>query len=555
MANQYLKANPDWNEDEKPALAGSASMPWHPPWVRVAFACIAVLVGVTGGLGNALVSVNLSSIQGSLGLTPTEGAWLPAAYIMCNVTSNLLVFKFRQQYGMRIFAEIGLGLYALVALLHLFVSGFEMAVMVRAASGFAGAATSTLAVLYMIQALPKKYTGQMLVVGVGIAQLATPLAWLISPTLLEFGEWHNLYLFEAGLAIISFAAVVVLKLPPGVHIQAFERLDFVTFALMAPAVAMIVAVLAQGYSQWWFDTPWLAYLLIAALILLTVALFIEHHRRYPLFQTRWLVSSTTMRFLFGAFLIRFLTSEQNFGAVGLLRTLGMGPDQMQILFATILVGTICGIAASALTFGPKTLIPQILFSILLLGIAGFLDYGRSSLDRPNDFLVSQFLLAFGAGMFMGPLILVGVMQALKHGADHIVTFVVMLSITQSLGGLAGSAFFSTYQFHREHTYSTEIVANVDPTRGVVAQRLQQQGQVYGATITDPMLRNAQGTAQLAQIARQEANVRAYNDVFALSAMIAILFLLWSLFQSARAAILKKKTEALTNQSQAGIETT
>lgn len=102
------------------------------------------------------------------------------------------------------------------------------------------------------------------------------------------------------MAVISFAAVVVLKLPPGVHIKAFERLDFLTFALMAPAVAMIVAILAQGYSRWWFDAPWLAYLLIAAVILLTVALFLEHHRRNPLFQTRWLVNGATMRFLFGA---------------------------------------------------------------------------------------------------------------------------------------------------------------------------------------------------------------------------------------------------------------
>jgi MFS family permease len=534
-------------------MAGSASTPWHPPWIRSAYAGVAVLVGVTGGLGNALIFVNLPSIQGSLGLTPAEGAWLPAAYIMSNITSNLLVYKFRQQYGMRLFTEIGLGLYAVVALLHLLVSGFEMAIMVRAASGFASAATSTLAVLYMLQALPKQYTGQMLVVGIGTLLLATPLAWIISPSLLEFGEWHNLYAFEAGLALVSFAAVVVLKLPPGVHIKVFERLDFVTFALMAPAVAMIVAVLAQGYSRWWFDTPWLGYLLIAALVLLAISLFIEHYRRTPLFQTRWLINGATMRFLFGAFLIRFLTSEQTFGAVGLLRTLGMGPDQMQVLFVTILVGTICGIATSAITFGPKTMIPQILISILLLGIGGFLDYGRSSLDRPHDFLVSQFLVAFGAGMFMGPLILVGVMQALKYGADHIITFVIMISMTQNLGGFAGSAFFSTYQLHREHTYSTEIVANLNPTQGVVAQRLKQQRQFYGSTIADPALRGAQGIAQLAQVARREANVRAYNDVFALSGIIAMLFLLWSLFRRLYSVILKKKVDAPTDHPHAGTE--
>ncbi|RSZ58402.1 MFS transporter [Massilia atriviolacea] len=533
-------------------MPGSASMPWHPPHIRFAYACVALLVGITGGLGNALVSANLPAIQGTLGLTPAEAAWLPAAYIMVNVTSNLMVFKFRQQYGLRLFAEIGLSLYAFVTLLHLLVGGFEMAILVRAASGLAAATTSTLAMLYMLQAAPKKYTGKMLVLGVGIAQIATPLAWLMSPALLDMGQWHNLYLFEAGLALCSLAAVVVLKLPPGIHIKVIEPLDFVTFALVAPAVAMIVAVLAQGFTRWWFDTPWLAWLLIAAVLLLTIALFIEHHRANPLIQTRWLMMGPTIRFMIGAFLIRFLTSEQTYGAVGLLRTLGMGPDQMQPLFAVILAGTICGMVASSITFSPKTVIPQILFSILLFGVAAWLDYGRTSLDRPHDFFVSQFLVALGAGMFMGPMIMIGIMQALKFGADHVVTFVVMLAMTQSLGGFTGAAALSTYQLHREHVHSTEINAQLNPADPVVAQRLRLQQQVYQGVNTDPALRAAQGVGQLAQISRREANVLAFNDVFALSGVIAILFLGWSLFVAVRLARRQKReAAALLKQAPAG----
>ncbi|WP_243493011.1 MFS transporter [Massilia violaceinigra] len=550
-APQYLKPTPAWEEHEKPTMPGSASMPWHPPHIRFAYACVALLVGITGGLGNALVSANLPAIQGTLGLTPAEAAWLPAAYIMVNVTSNLMVFKFRQQYGLRLFAEIGLSLYAFVTLLHLIVGGFEMAILVRAASGLAAATTSTLAMLYMLQAAPKKYTGKMLVLGVGIAQIATPLAWLMSPALLDMGQWHNLYLFEAGLALCSLAAVVVLKLPPGIHIKVIEPLDFLTFALVAPAVAMIVAVLAQGFTRWWFDTPWLAYLLIAAVLLLTIALFIEHHRANPLIQTRWLMMGPTIRFMIGAFLIRFLTSEQTYGAVGLLRTLGMGPDQMQPLFAVILAGTIVGMVASSITFSPKTVIPQILLSILLFGVAAWLDYGRTSLDRPHDFFVSQFLVALGAGMFMGPMIMIGIMQALKFGADHVVTFVVMLAMTQSLGGFTGAAALSTYQLHREHVHSTEINAQLNPADPVVAQRLRLQQQVYQGVNTDPALRAAQGVGQLAQISRREANVLAFNDVFALSGVIAILFLGWSLINAVRLARRQKReAAALLNQAPA-----
>ncbi|MGH8074928.1 MAG: hypothetical protein ACREO4_12800 [Lysobacter sp.] len=253
-----------------------------------------------------------------------------------------------------------------------------------------------------------------------------------------------------------------------------------------------------------------------------------------------LFSGPAIRFIIGAFLIRFLTTEQSFGMVTMLRTLGMAPEQMQPLFVVILIGTIIGIAASALSFGPKTMIPQILLAIVLIGSAGWLDQHRTSLDRPQDFFLSQFLLSVGAGMFMGPLILVGISQALKHGIDHVVSFIVTLSMTQVMAGLAGAAVLGTYQVHQERVHSAALTAQLDPGNAVVAQRLRLQQQIYAGVVVDPVLRSAQGTAQLAQVVRREANVRAYNDVFRLSGRIAVGFLLWSLLLTIRSTLRNRK---------------
>ncbi len=525
-----LKPIPNWEDHEKPSLPGGASMPWHPPHRRAAYAAVAVLVALTGGLGNALISANLPWITGQMGLQTAEGSWLVAAYLMVNVSANLLVFKFRQEYGLRLFAEIGLGVYAALAVLHLFVGNLTTTLLVRAGSGFAGAACTTLGVLYMLQAAPRRFVGQMLVVGMSLSVLATPVAWLLSPGLLDRGEWQNLYLFEAGLALCAFAAVVVLKLPPGIQIKSFERTDFLTFALLAPALALLVIVLNQGFVRWWFDTPWLGWLLALAVVLLTTGLCIEQQRRNPLLQVHWLLGATMVRFIIGAFLIRFLTNEQNYGMVTMMRTLGMGPEQMAPLFGVILCGVLVGIAIGALTFGPKALIPQLLASIILLGSAAFLDQHRTSLDRPMDFALSQFLAAVGSGMFMGPLMLIGIQRALARGLDHIVSFVVILSLTQNFAGLSGSALLGSYQLHREHVYSSELVSHLDAADPLVAQRLQQQQQAYARLITDPVQLKAQASAALATAARREANVRAFNDVFALSGWIAIGFLSWLLLE-------------------------
>jgi MFS family permease len=546
----YLRRPPDWEEHEKPFLPGSPSMPHHVPWVRLCYALVALLVGLTGALGNALFTANLPTIQGQLGLTAVEAAWLSGAYVTFNVTANLLVYKFRQQYGMRLFAEIGLGIYALITLLHLVLGSYESLVLLRGVSGLAAAVCSSLGTLYMLQATSRKHTLKMLVIGVGLSQLATPLAWMLSPSLLDHGQWQNLYLFEAGLALLAFAAVVVLKLPPGVHIQAFERLDFVTMALLIPGSGLLVAVLVQGYTRWWFDAPELAWMLMGAIGLLSVGLYIEHHRKNPLLHTRWFTQAATIRFVVGAIVLRFLTAEQSYGVIGMLRTLGMTPDQMQSLFAVILLGSVVGMVASSLTMGVENLGKQLLAALLLLGVGTVLDFHRTSFDRPADFFLSQFLMAMGAGIFMGPLMLLGLSQGLKNGANHMLTAILTISLTQTLGGLVGSAALSTYQMHRTQVYTAAIGQQLNTTNPLVAQRLQQQQQALASQTPDMALRAAQGTAQLAQVVRREASVRAYNDVFHVVALIALAYLLWSLLSIGQARRAAAQAAARNHQSNA-----
>ena len=75
--NKY--APREWDPSEKPLMPGSPSTPNHPPAKRFAYLIVGILVTLTGGLGNALVSVNLISLQGTLGAYSTETNWLPAA--------------------------------------------------------------------------------------------------------------------------------------------------------------------------------------------------------------------------------------------------------------------------------------------------------------------------------------------------------------------------------------------------------------------------------------------------------------------------------------------
>ena len=60
----------------------------------------------------------------------------------------------------------------------------------------------------------------------------------------------------------------------------------------------------------------------------------------------------------------------------------------------------------------------------------------------------------------------------------------------------------------------------------VAARVQSGGNAVSSMIADPSLRNLQGIRSLAVAATREANVLAYNDVFMLIAVIAVLTIIW-----------------------------
>lgn len=134
----------------------AAPPPPPPPSLGRSLACatVSVVVGLTQGLGLNLVIANQPAIQGALGAGPVEGAWLLTAYMVASVGLTPLVVKFRMQFGIRLFAELGLGLYVFVCLAHLFSNDLQSAIALRAAAGIAAAPLTSLAFLYMIDAFP-----------------------------------------------------------------------------------------------------------------------------------------------------------------------------------------------------------------------------------------------------------------------------------------------------------------------------------------------------------------------------------------------------------------
>lgn len=511
---------------ERPMMPGSPATPDHNWPTRIMYAVTGITVATVGSLGNGAITANVQNLQGSLGITVTEAAWLPVIFVMTNACMNLILVKFRMQYGLRLFTQIFLGAFVLVCAAHLFVDNYQSTLLVRAIAGMAGAGLSSLGFLYLIQAFPAAHRLKGLIIGIGLTSFAVPIARLIMPGLLQLGDWRAFYLYELGMCLIAWGAVQVVKLPPSEKSRVFDRLDFVTFALFAPGVALLCAVLGLGRIVWWTEAPWLGWAMIGAIILLTAAFVVEYNRTNPLINIRWLTGADMLR-LFGAILlIRMVLSEQTSGAVGFLTVVGLGPDQLMGLFGVILVAMIAGTAVSAFTLNMEKLNKPIAIALGLIAIGAFMDSHSTLLTRPAQLYVSQALIAFASAMFIGPALMLGVVKVLTQGKQNLISFIVMFSVLQNVGGLAGSALTGSLQIIREKFHSNQLAADITAMDPQVVLRLRQLSGAYSSTITDPALLNAEGAALLSRQVTQQANVLAYNDVFLIISVLAAIGCAW-----------------------------
>jgi MFS family permease len=522
-----------------PAPAPPPAFVPMPPLRAAIYAGSSLLLGLTQGLGLNLVSANLTGLQGALHATQIEINWLTAAYMATNITGTLFLYKVRTQFGLRRFAEVGLIIYALVTLAHLFTNDLRSAIAVRAVMGIAAAPLSTLAFYYMLEWLPP---ARKLTIGIAFgvlgAQLAAPLARVISPDLLQIGDWHGLYWLEAGLAMLSLTVIFVLPITHPPRVKIFDLEDFISFPLIAVGFGSIAIVLSVGKLYWWLDTDWIGWLSVLGIAAITLLVMIELNRSHPIINLRWLMSYDMLTILGSLLLFRFLLTEQTI-SVGFFNVLGLQNDQMIPLFTVILLATLAGYMFTAAVMTMENGAKLHCAALVMIAAGAWMDSRVTNLTRPEQFYVSQAMIAFAGAMFLPPALASGFLKAIKGGPAFILSFLVVFLGTQSMGGVLASAVLGTFQTIREKFHSSVLSDHLSLLDPLVAQRIKAYGAAYARVLPDGTLQNAEGVVALGKLATQEANVLAYQDTFLVifyTALAALVLLgLHILYVRARAA--------------------
>lgn len=507
---------------EAPPAAPPPAPPPMPPARAAAYMAASTLLALTQGFGMNLVAANIPQLQGPFGATSAEAVWLMAAYMAPNASLSIALIKIRNQYGLRHFAELGIAVFLVVAALHIFITDLRSAIVLRFFAGIAAAPLSSLGFLYMLEAFPP---ARKLTVGISLAltniSLAPPLTRFISPTLIDLGGVRALLQLELALAMLAFAAIYLLPLTPIPRAKVIEKRDIVSYIFIAIGFGSGAVVLVTGRIYWWLEARWLGELLVVMIAALTIAAVLELNREKPLIDLRWLASREVLHVGAVLVLFRLMLAEQTAVASNFFQIIGLQNDQLTGLYGIVALATVAGGLACAAILKPGREPGIHMTALLFIGIGAFLDSHATNLTRPGQMYLSQSMIAVGGSLFMPPAIAAGFTMALRKGPQYILSFIVVFLVTQSLGGLAGSALFGSFITLREKFHSNMLAQSMTLADPLVANRVSQLSAAYGRIITDPAVLKAEGVALLSQQVTREANVLAHNDAFLIIALLAV----------------------------------
>ncbi|MGP5403940.1 MFS transporter [Psychrobacter celer] len=526
MSNEY-----QFKPHEQPIMVGSPANPDHPARRKIFYLFIGIFVGLTASFQNGLLVANLTQIQGQLGLTPAEGGWISVSYNMTNACITVLLYKIRQQFGMSLFSKITLSFLLAATSLQWLISShlldtpnisiepYYLEIVARGLSGMVASGMTVLGLFYCLQGMPPVKRTSGLILGFGLVQFGIPLSRVISPYLAIDGQLENLFLFQFGLALICFGLINILELPPGNTEEVFEKLDFVSFGFFASGLAALAVVLVQGRILWW-TTPWLVYPLMIAIVGISIALWIETHRKNPMLQVRWMRSRNIIAFMVTGAVMRILLSEQNVGAAGLLANLGYGNDQLVTFYAVIIAASALALIISIFSTNAIDLRRPVIFAVALIALGSWMYVGVSINSAPYTFYLSQFLIAFAAVYFMGPLVFEGFLRAIGSGPAYIISFSVIFSISQTVGGLAGAAAIQAFTTIRTQMHYADMVSSLNLGDPAFSAQVAGTRNMLSNQTTDAAQANIGAVSQVLQGIQRQATVAAYSDLFFLMACLA-----------------------------------
>lgn len=504
-------------------LAGAAGGAKTPDADRIDPVRLGVFGAMTLGMFMAIldiqiVAASLPDIQAGLAASADQITWIQTSYLIAEVMMIPISGYLARAVSTRVLFTISAGGFTLASLACGLSPNMEILVIFRALQGFIGGAMIPLVFATSMTAFPRSRSMQ---ISAGMGLIVT-LAPTIGPTvggyISEALSWHWLFFINVlpGAFITTIVWLYADFDKPDLSL--LKKFDAFGFLMLSAALGIFQYILEEGPDDDWFDSRTISTLMIIA-VAAAVGFFIRMRGnerplvdfsvyRNPNFTAGSLVTACTGVALFGLVYLLPLYLAR-------IRDL----NSLQIGETLAITGVAMFLSAPLVALVARRYDPRIVSALGLVVVAySTHDLVYMTADWSYwELFWPQIGRGAGLMMVMAPLnvIALGTLEPAKVGGAA-----GLFNLSRNLGGAFGLAIINTILNDRTVHHTRMLADNFDLSRPVVIERLQTLTAHFASMgHADPNLAAIQA---LANIARREATVLAFTDVFQLLTLACLM---------------------------------
>jgi DHA2 family multidrug resistance protein len=475
-------------------------------WIAVLGALLGAFMAI---LDISITNASLQDIQGGLGATLDEGAWISTAYLVAEIIVIPLTGFFTRVFSIKKYLLWNSVLFILASLLCGMARSLPQMILFRVLQGFSGGILIPVAITIIMTNLPKAQQP----VGLALFGLSATFAPCIGPTI---GGWLTVnYSWPLIFFINLIPGALLLTLvgyamePAPMQLSLLRDGDWFGIGTMAAALGSLTVILEEGVRKDWWGSS-----LIVSLTWvfgISFVLFLYHELRTPkpfinlrLLTRRNFLISTVLAGIFGYglygsiyMLPYFLASVRKMDAqqIGQI-IMWQGLPQLFIL-----------------PFIPK--IVRRFDSRVLLGF-GFFIFGTSALMNSqltrdwgyDQFFWSQIVRAIGQPFIITPL---STIAYVGIEASEIGSASGLNNMMRNLGGSIGIGSLGALFDHQYHLHFTRLAEATSRFSNVVQAQLSYRTDLLRDR--SPITGVKQAIATIYASLTKESLVMSFGDCF------------------------------------------
>ncbi len=509
---------------EKTIAAVAAALPEHSyesGFRKMIITATVIISAMLELIDTTIVNVALNHISGNLGASIEDVSWVVTSYAIANVIIIPLSGFLGNLLGRRLYFISSILLFTAASLLCGMADNIWVLVIFRFLQGIGGGALlpTSQAILYETFR-PEERGAATGIFSMGLV-LGPTIGPLLGGYLVDNFAWEWCFFVNIPVGILAaWSAYTFIREPKVKHVV--EKIDWTGIGLLSVGIGSLQFILERGESKDWFETPYITWFTIIAVVTLAAFVWWELHYEHPAVDLSVLARSNTLAIaamltfvvgygLYGSLFVFPVFVQRLLGFTALLTGLVLFPSALVTAFLSLPLGIAVQKGVS-----PKKL--------MIFGMSMFMIFCWE---------LGQQTLQSGAANFFWVLLLRGValsfifipvtMLAVSglHGRD-VGQATGLNNMVRQLGGSFGIAITNTFISQRVQVHRSEMLSHLSPYDQAVTGRLDAIQQALQSKAFSPVEAQQAALKALEGTVTVQSYHLAYMDAFKL---IALLFLL------------------------------